>query len=184
MLRRSHRRAVWGGTVVALLAIGAAWTLAASIAVQLGVTENGAGTFHPTAFLTYFAEARTGVTIITNAALAVLSPAVGTPTVLAGASASYGLNALTAGDATQYWVYTESTSAPVNTEIELEFWVSTGVVPTVTQLTLYIETQAVAPGSALTFTLYYDLGSPASGTITLNSAMVLAQQCPALGTCF
>ncbi len=61
--------------------------------------------------------------------------------------------------------------------------VSTGVVPTVTSVIVYVETQAVIPGTAQTFVLYYDLGSPASATITLNSVTQVSEQCSAVGTC-
>jgi len=182
--RSARRRAVWGGTAVALLLLGGAWTVAVSLSVTPGLTETGGGAYHTTTSLAYLAEVDSGVTTISNSALAVLSPAVGTPTVLAGTSASYALNSLTSSDASQFWVLEETTAAPVNTEVELQFWISTGVVPSVTHLALFVETQATAPGSTLTFTLFYDLGNPGAGTITLNNVLAIDQQCPSLGTCF
>lgn len=56
-------------------------------------------------------------------------------------------------------------------------------MPTVTTVTVYVETQATVPATAQTFTLYYDLGSPATATITLNSVTQLGEQCSAVGTC-
>ncbi len=182
--RSTRRRLAWGGTAVALLLLGGAWTVAASLSVAPGATEVGGGAFHSTQDLTYFAEADAGVTTVSNPSVAVLSPAVATPTVLAGASASYGVNALTMSDPAQFWVFTESTAAPVNTEVELQFWVSTGAGPTVAHLALYVETQATAPGSPLTFTLFYDLGNPGSGSIALDSVFELSQACPSVGSCF
>jgi hypothetical protein len=68
--------------------------------------------------------------------------------------------------------------------VELQFWISTGAVPSTVHLTLYIETQSTPPGGPLLFALFYDLGNPAGGTLTLNNVMELSQQCPSIGTCF
>ncbi len=182
---RPHRarRWAWAGTLVALLAIGAGWTVAASFSVSLGSTETGAGTYHPTTALTYFAEVDAGVAIVPTPAPTTLSTTVGTPTVLPATATNYGVNTATAGDVGQFWKFTEATTAPVSTELVLRFSVSTGAGPTITQVTAYVETQAVAPGSALTFVLYFDLGAVSGGTITLNSVLEITQQCSAVGTC-
>jgi hypothetical protein len=113
----------------------------------------------------------------------VLSTTVGAPTVLAGGATSYGVNAPVLNDIAHFWKFTESAGAPVNTELEIQLTVSTGVVPTVAAVTVYVETQASSPGSAITFALYYDLGSPSAGTITLNSVTQISQECTGVGTC-
>ncbi|MGD0257715.1 MAG: hypothetical protein ABSB90_07555 [Thermoplasmata archaeon] len=181
----THRlkpRYVIGGTIVALLVIGGGWVLAASFAVQQGSTETGSGVYHGTSSLTYWTESTAGVTT-QSATPAVLSTTVGTPTVLPAVGTSYGINAPTLNDITHYWKFTEATTAPASTEVELQFSVSLGAVPTVTTVTVYVETQATVPATAQTFTLYYDLGSPATATITLNSVTQLGEQCSAVGTC-
>ncbi|HYA58467.1 MAG TPA: hypothetical protein VEH57_08445 [Thermoplasmata archaeon] len=167
---------------MALLAISCGWVVA-SFTISLGNTETGAGAYHPTAALTWWAEASVGVGTQPGVLPTVLSTTVGTPTVLAAAGTNYAINAPTAGDVVHFWKFTEANTAPVNTELELQFTVSTGVVPTVTQITVYIESQAADPATAQTFVLFYDLGSPATGTITLNSVTEIGQQCSAVGTC-
>jgi len=175
-------RHVIGGTIVALLVLSGSWVMAASFAVTQGPTETGSGVYHGTSSLTYWTEATAGVS--TQAATPpLLSTTVGTPTVLPAAGTTYGINAPVVNDITHYWKFTEVTTAPANTEVELMIAVSTGVVPTVTSVIVYVETQAVIPGTAQTFVLYYDLGSPASATITLNSVTQVSQQCSAVGTC-
>ena len=182
--RRSlSRRAVYLATAFALLVVIAGFGLAASFTITQGPAINGGGVYHATNAIAWWTEASAGVAIVQTPVPAQLSATVGTPTVLGGASASYTINVATANDVGQYWRFTEATTATVNTEIEIAFTVSTGAVPVVTTTIAYLETQAAAPGAALTFTLYYDLGSPAAGTITLNSVAELSQQCSAVGTC-
>lgn len=183
--RRAHaaRRWAWAGTLVALLAIGAGWTVAASFSIGLGSTETGSGAYHPTTQLTYFAEVDSGVGVVPAPAPTTLSTTVGAPTVLPAAATNYGVNTATAGDVGQFWKFTEATTAPVNTELVLRFSVSTGAGPTVTTVTAYVETQATAPGSAITFVLYFDLGAVSAGSITLNNVLEITQQCSAVGTC-
>ena len=178
-----RRRLVWGGTIVALLAITGGWVLAANFTITLGNTETGAGAYHPTALLTWWSEASVGVGTQPGVLPTVLSTTVATPTVLAAAGTNYAINAPTAGDVVHFWKFTEATTAPVNTELELQFTISTGAVPTVTQVTVYIESQAAAPATAQTFVLFYDLGSVSSGTIVLNAVTEIGQQCAAVGTC-
>jgi hypothetical protein len=179
---RLKPRHVLGGTIVALLVIGGSWVMAASFAVSQGPTEVGSGVYHGTSALTYWTETTAGVGT-QGATPPALSTTVGAPTVLPGAGTSYSVNAPVVNDIEHYWKFTEATSAPVNTEVELTISVSTGVVPVVTSVTVYFETQATAPATAQTFILYYDLGSPATATITLNSVTQVGQQCSAVGTC-
>jgi hypothetical protein len=181
--KRLSRRTVYVATAFALLAVVAGFGFAASFTVTNGPAIAGGGVYHATNSIAWWTESGAGVGIVQTPLPATLSAAVGAPTVLAGAATAYGINAVTANDAGQYWRFSEATTATVNTELELSFTVSTGAGPTVTTVTVYVETQAAAPGAAITFTLYYDLGSPAAGTITLNSVTEIAQQCSAVGTC-
>jgi hypothetical protein len=182
---KPHRlkpRHVIGGTIVALLVLGGSWVMAASFAVTQGPVETGSGVYHGTSALTYWTEASAGVTTQTSTPT-LLSTTVGTPTVLPAAGTSYALNTPTVNDITHFWKFTETTAAPVSTEVELMISVNTGAVPTVTTVVVYIETQATIPGTAQSFILYYDLGSPATATITLNSVTQVSEQCAAVGTC-
>jgi hypothetical protein len=180
--RRLKSRHVIGGTIVALLVLGGGWVMAASFAVTQGPVETGSGVYHATAALTYWTESVAGVTTQT-ATPAVLSTTVGTPTVLPAAGISYAINTPTVNDVTHYWKFTEATTAPASTELEVSISVSTGTPATVTNVVVYIETQVTIPATAQTFTLYYDLGSPATATITLNSVTQISEACSAVGTC-
>ncbi len=180
--RRLKTRHVIGGTIVALLVIGGGWVMAASFAVTQGPIETGSGVYHGTAALTYWTEAAAGVST-QGGTPTTLSTTVGTPTVLPAAGTSYGVNTAVLNDITHYWKFTEATSAPPSTEIELQISVSTGVVPAVTTVVAFVETQATIPGTPQTFVLYFDLGSAATATITLNSVTQISEACTAVGTC-
>ncbi|MGA8664960.1 MAG: hypothetical protein WB809_07865 [Thermoplasmata archaeon] len=177
------RRSVLGGTIIAMLLLTMGWVVAVSFSIQNGSTETGSGFYHGTSSLTYWTEASVGVGTQPAVLPAALSVTVGTPTTLAAAATNYAINAPTLNDLAHFWKFTEATAAPAATELELEFTVSSGAVPVITLVTVYIETQATIPGAATTFTLYYDLGSAASGTITLNSVTEISQQCGSVGTC-
>ncbi len=181
--RRFTRRGVFFATLLALATIIGAYAGAASFSIGLGITQTGNGTYHATSQLAYWTETDVGVAAQPVALPPTLSTLVGAPTVLAGAGTSYAINPAVAGDVTHFWKFQEATGAPASTEIELQFQVSTGVVVSISLVTVYVETQAVVPGSAQTFTLYYDLGSPAAGTITLNSVTEISQACTAVGSC-
>lgn len=180
---RPKNRQIIGATVIALLALAGSWVMAASFAITNGNVETGGGAYHGTALLAFWSESSVGVGSQPGPLPTLLSTTIGAPTVLAGAAANYAINAPVAGDVVHFWKFAETTAAPVNTEVQIQFTVSSGAVPVVTQVTVYIETQAVAPGATITYTLYYDLGSPVAGTITLNSVTQVGLQCSAVGTC-
>jgi hypothetical protein len=180
---RPKNRQIIGATAIALLALTGGWVMAASFSITDGSTETGAGAYHGTALMTYFSETSVGVGSEPGTLPTALSVTVGTPTVLAAAAANYAVNTPTSGDIVHYWKFAETTAAPTSTEVELQFTISTGAVPAVTQATVFIETQATAPAATITYTIYYDLGSPATATITLNSVTEVSLQCTAVGTC-
>jgi hypothetical protein len=180
--QRLKARHVIGGTFVALLVLGGGWVMAASFAISQGPIETGSGVYHGTAALTYWTETSAGVT--TQAGTPVLlSTTAGTPTVLPAAGTSYAVNAPTLNDVTHFWKFAEATSAPASTEVELQISVSTGVIPAVTTVVVFVETQVTVPATAQTFILYYDLGSAATATITLNSVTQISEACTAVGNC-
>ena len=181
--KKISRRTIYVATAFALLAVVAGFSMAASFAVTQGPAIQGSGVYHGTNTITWWTDTSEAVAVQPTPLPTTLSTTVTAPTVLAAAAANYGVNAAVAGDVGQAWKFTEATSATANTELELAFTVSTGTVPTVTTLTVYVETQATIPGTATVFVFYYDLGSPATATITLNSVMEIAQQCSAVGTC-
>ncbi len=180
--KKLRRATIWAATALAMVAVVGGWAMA-SLTITQGANETGGGEYHGAAALTYWSESASGLATQPGTLPTAVSTTVTAPTVLAGAATNYAVNAAVAGDVAQYWKFTETTAAPVSTEVEIQFTVSTGATPTVTSVTVYIETQTAAPGAAIVFTLYYDLGSPATGTITLNSVTQIDQQCSAVGTC-
>ena len=166
-------------TTLAAITFAVGFGAAASLVISAGTAENGGGASHATNALTYWTEANVGVGGQPAVLPTTLSTTVGTPTVLAAAGTNYAINTPTAGDIVHFWKFTEATTAPVSTELELQFTVSGA---STLQSTVYIETQATAPATAQTFVLYYDLGAPGT-TITINSVLQIVQTCSAVGTC-
>ncbi len=176
-----RNRTILVATVVTALAFVGGWAMAA-IVVTNG-SESGAGNYTSANNLAYWTQASVGLSSVPNPVPATLSQTVATPTVLAAVATSYAINAPTIGDLQHFFKFTEATGAPANTEVEIIFTISTGGGPTITTVNIFIETQAAPPGTATTFTLEYDLGNPAAGSITLNSVQQVSQQCSAVGTC-
>jgi hypothetical protein len=181
--KRIPRRAVYVATAFALLAVVAGFGIAASFTVTQGPAINGSGVYHQTTAITWWTDSSESVAVQPGVLPATLSGNPAAPTTLAAAATSYGVNTAIANDIAQSWKFTEGVTASANTELELAFTVSTGVAPVVTTVTVYVETQATIPATATTFGFYYDLGSAATATITLNSVTEIAQQCSAVGTC-
>jgi hypothetical protein len=181
--KRFQRRTIYMATAFTLLAVVAGFGMAASFTVTQGPALAGSGVYHSTNSIAYWTESSVGVGVQPTVLPTTASTTVATPTVLAAAATSYGINTAVANDVGQYWRFSEAITATANTELELAFTVSTGVAPVVTTLTVFVETQATIPAVATTFTFYYDLGSPATATITLNSVTEIAQACSAVGTC-
>jgi hypothetical protein len=178
--KRFARRTVYIATGFALLAVVAGFGMAA-FTVTDGAALAGGGQYHATNAIAWWTESDVGVSIQPTPLPATLSAVVGTPTVLAAAATSYGVNAAVAGDIGQYWKFLEAAGAAASTEVELAFTVSTGAG--ITTLTVYVETQAAPPAGGATFSFFFDLGAASAGTITLNSVTEIAQQCSAVGTC-
>jgi hypothetical protein len=180
--RSFPRRTVYVATAFALLAVVAGFGIAASFTVTSGPALAGSGEYHATNSIAWWTESDVGVSVQPTVLPTAASATVGSPTVLV-AGTNYGVNAPVANDVSQYWRFTEATTVTINTELELSFTVSTGAGPTITTLTVYIETQAAAPGAAVVFGFYYDLGNAVTTTITLNSVTEISQQCSVVGTC-
>jgi|HubBroStandDraft_1064217.scaffolds.fasta_scaffold01074_9 hypothetical protein len=178
--KRFARRTVYVATGFALLAVIAGFGMAA-FTVTSGPALNGGGEYHATNAIAWWAETDVGVSVQPTALPATASNVVGTPTVLAAAAANYGINVAVANDVSQFWKFTEAAGATANTELELSFSVNTAAG--ITTITSYVETQAAPPAGGATFSFYFDLGSAATATITLNSVTEIAQQCGAVGTC-
>lgn len=161
----------------------AGYSLAAALTITSGPSETGNGNFESTTSIPWWTQASVGLSSIPTSVPTALSTTVGSPTVLAATGQAYMINTGVANDVNHFFKFTEAATAVANTELELVFTVSTGAGPTVTIVTVYVETQSTIPGSAQTFTLDYDLGSAGSGSIVLNSVQQVSQTCSAVGTC-
>jgi hypothetical protein len=100
--------------------------------------------------------------------------------VLPAAGQAYRVNTATAGDGAVQWNFTETTTPPHNTEFEITFQITSGASPVITTITVYFETQAANPATALTFILYFDTGV---GAAVLDRSIELTQQCSGVGAC-
>ncbi len=178
-----ERRAFYIFVVLLLVAFGIGYAVAASLTITNGAGENGSGVYHASSTSpAWWSEFSAGASTVPSG-LSTLSATAGTPTVLAAASASYAINTPTAGDIGFLWKLQETTAATVNTELELIFQLNTGGgAGTLTSVTSYVETQSSAPGSTLTFSVYFDLGAGSSGPIVQN-VLVIWQQCASVGNC-
>lgn len=174
-------RTVYVATAVALITFGAGYAFAA-ISVTNG-TLTGGGNYVGNAALAYWSLSAgnpTAIGVVPSAVPGSVSVTVGTPTVLPATATSYMVNTGTAGDIAQVLKYTETTAAPLNTEIEVTITVSAA---SVISTTVYVETQATALGANTVFTFYVDVGSASAATVTVSYAEQISQVCSAVGTC-
>lgn len=180
---RVSARAVYLATAVALAAFVGGYAMAGALTIATGSPEGANGNYETTNGITWWTQSSVGLASTPGTVPTQLASSAASPTVLASAGQAYMANTGTSNDVAHFFKMTEATAAPTGTELEITFSVSTGTTPVVTTLTVYVETQASAPASALTFTIYYDLGSASSASIVLNSVQQISQQCGAVGTC-
>lgn len=180
---RVTARVIYVATALSVAAFVGGFALAGSLTISSGSSESANGNFESTNSIAWWTQSSVGLSSTPSTVPTSISTTAGSPTVLGATATSYLIGSGTAGDVAHFFKMSESTSAPVSTEIEIVFTISTGSTPTTTTSTVYLETQSTAPGSALTFTLFYDLGSAGSGTIVLNSVQEISQLCSAVGTC-
>ncbi len=157
---------------------------AAAVSLTIGHSnETFAGEENPTTFLTHWQETGSLQGTTPRPAPTVLSVASATPTVLPTANTAYLVATGAAGDEAAEWTFQETSGIAANLEIELQFTVHDTVGGTAAShaYTVYVETQAVAVGGALTFTLYWDGG--ATTGVTLVSQYEVSQACVGVGTC-
>lgn len=174
------RRTTYIFTILLMVVFGSGYALAAGLTITNGAGENGSGVYHTaTNAPVWWTESSVGVSNAPAGTVSVTGSTPAAPQVLAGAAATYGINAITVGDVAQFWKITEAAGATANSELEISFTVVTGAGSTV--VTVYMETQAAPPGSTV-FTFYDDVGSGSSGPV-INNVQVIWLQCSAVGTC-
>lgn len=166
--------------VLAVFASG--YAVAAGLTIVNGTAENGSGVYHTaTNSPPWWSESAVGFNLV-PAGLTTLSGSAAAPTRLAAASSSYAINGPTTSDVGHHWNFQETTAATVNTELELQFELATGGGGGYTLQTVFVETQTSAPGSTLTFTMWFDLGTGDSSP-RADNVQVIWLVCSAVGTC-
>lgn len=176
----------WGLTlgavlVAAVLGIVGGFALGAATQVTQGPVENSQGAYVAQAGLTYWTWHATILDTIPTPVPASASTTVAAPTVLPGAGTSYDINPSTAGAQAVRWQFSEGTTAPVSTEIELRF--VAGLNGPSSSIRIYLETQTLPPVGALTFYLYWDAGAFPPASLTVETMQITVLACTAVGTC-
>lgn len=180
---RISPRTVYLATALALVAFVGGYAMAGALTIATGASESANGNYEATNSISWWTQSSVGIATTPGTVPTQLGSTATTATTLGSANASYMANTGTANDVAHFFKMTESTSAPTGTELKITFSVSTGSTPVMTTVTVYVTTQATAPSSALTFTIYYDLGSASSTSIVLNSVQQISQVCASPGTC-
>jgi hypothetical protein len=181
----SHRRGAGGKlppVVLAAIIVGSAVSgfAAAALVITHGAAS-GSGTRTAGVLLSYWTQTNSTLGNIPATAPATASTTVASPTRLASAAEGYSLNTATAGHNATDWWFTETSSAPINTELELNVILTTGASPgTQTSFKVYFETQATAPGATIVFEIYYDSGTTG---VAFDWSETWTDQCSAVGTC-
>jgi hypothetical protein len=183
--RRARTRWLLGSALLVLAVVGAlvGVTVAAPILFQPGGGESGQGAYSSQTALTYWTWQSSSVSKLPGG-LGAASTTVGTPTVLtrlATGTTSYRLTSATAGNLSLRWSFSLTTTAPTSVEFELRFTVGISASPVT--LRVYLETPATAPGAALPFSFYWDLGSSATSSFSIAEFQVVSLQCAAIGNC-
>jgi hypothetical protein len=176
-------KTIYTATMLAILTFAAGYAIAATFSVTNGPNENGNGNYEAAGSIPWWTQSAVGLGSVPVSVPTALSSAVGTPTTLAATGQMYMINAGTTGDLDHFFTFTEASSAVASTELVLTFTISTGSTPSPSTVTVYVESQTTVPTSAQTYTLAYDLGSAASGTIVLDSFQQISQQCVSVGSC-
>jgi hypothetical protein len=172
-----------GWAVVALIAMVVGTGVVAGALVIRSTASDVGGIQNPATALADFQE--TGVLSATTPRVlpTILSALAAHPTRLAAVGTPYLLNTGTIGNLAIEWTFSESVGILANFEVELAYDVQYDVAATLHTATgtVYLETQAIVPGGALTFELYWDSGSAAG--VTFVSESEIGQGCSAVGTC-
>lgn len=153
----------------------------ASTNVTSGIAEQGAGMDVGQQSLTYWIWESVHFEVIPPRVPPAASTVAGAPTVLPRVGASYVLGPSTPGDSAFRWVFEEGAGAPQSTELELRF--VAGTTNPAVHITIYVETQAIAPLGAPTYRFYWDAGTASPSSITVETLQVTVLVCASVGHC-
>jgi hypothetical protein len=171
----------WVGVTIVLATVAFVAGLASggAFSVVLGPAELGAGTGASGAPLGWWGQQGVDLTTVPGAVPSLASLNASAPTVLTSSNQSYLLAAGTAGHVAVRWNFTELGTASTSTELEVYLAVTNQSLG-ISTYTIFVETQAIAPTSALTVAFYFDAGTSLIG---LRGVLEVTQQCGSVGSC-
>ncbi len=151
---------------------------AASLSVNLGGPEQGAGNANSAAALTWWVLKTAAPDVIPGSLPPSASSAPGSPSVLPTVNGSFTMGIAQSSHGALRLDFQEK-GAPTATEFEVAvtFQNASGVF---TSSTVYLETQNTTVGGTLQFSLYLDTGT---GTPVFLRLTELIQQCVAISNC-
>ncbi|MGA8302446.1 MAG: hypothetical protein WA691_07605 [Thermoplasmata archaeon] len=153
----------------------------ASGQVAQGPSETGQGAFvaeHP---LEYWAWHATQLGTVPQPVPAPVSVVAHTPTRLPRGGRSYTINAAVAGQTSVAWTFAEAATGPPGTELMVTF--VDGLSGPVSTITVYVETTLRGLAGSVDFVFYWDAGTFAPGSLSIESMTATVQACAAIGDC-
>ena len=125
----------------------------------------------------------TGLAVVTApSGLASVSVNASQPTNLSSSGGlAYGVGGVSTGSTAITFASQLLTTAPNSTELELRF--SIALTGPATVLTVYVETPATPPGTALTERFYVATTTPSFTGLTLESFAATSAVCTSVGVC-
>lgn len=166
---------------LALLLLSLLGLTAGTSQVSLGTVETGQGAYVSEQGLTYWPWDATALAAVPAPVPLTPSTNPAAPTLLSPGGRSYTINTAIAGAEAVRWQFSELTTAPRTTEIELRFVVGTS--STTASIRIYVETRGIPPARTLTFYFYWDAGAFPPTVLTIATEQTTVLACSAIGTC-
>jgi hypothetical protein len=180
--RPRRQIALFAGLAAALLvSVALGSVLAASATFTAGSAEQGQGAYVSESGQTYWAWRATQLLTVPTPVPGAVSLLAAHPTVLPAASTDYMIDHGTVGNTSVRWEFREATTAPVSTELELRF--TDGLSNTAVKITGYVETRATALFFAVLFYFYWDAGTFAPTSVTVETMQATVLVCASVGVC-
>ncbi len=181
--RRGGGSPAWWGVIAATIvgAVLVAGVFGAPAQVGPGATEQAQGADVGEAGPAYWVWEASQVVTIPTPVPGAISTVMTAPTVLPAGSTPYRIDPATAGNTSVRWEFSEETTAPRSTELELRFTV--GLSRQAVHITAYLETQSAALAAAILFYAYWDAGAFSPSSLSVETMQVDVLVCTAVGVC-
>jgi hypothetical protein len=153
----------------------------ASSQVTQGPAETGQGAFvneHP---LAYWSWHSTTVGTIPQPVPPPVSVVAHTPTRLPRVARSYSINGAVAGQPSVAWTFIEAVTAPRLVELMITF--VDGLTGPASTIMVFVELSFRAPAGPVAFVFYWDAGTFAPGSLSIETMTATVQTCAPIGTC-